>query len=633
MSHWRLAILCLFAGVIGLSGSAWGQSGRPPNNTGRDYAVCHIEWVGTSTEGGGIVLLDPTEKLAVADSDTCLGCHDGSVADSRRAVWLEHGHRSGVVPAAGMKVPKELPLDGGKLACRTCHTAHVAGFKESLKNAVFLRVRNEQDQLCKTCHADKTRDPETGSHPLTKLKAVLPAALAAAGTHAGPKNDLILCQSCHTAHGAKSDRLLLMPTDASQLCISCHDTMRPAMWDTNPAHDHPQNPPIHKPAQLKAIKDMHTQLGAGDRLVCLSCHKMHEGHAGKAMLADTLHDSALCIRCHDERKAMAGTTHDLRKSASKELNARSETAEQSGPCGACHTFHSHTRKPAPGSGDPQGLCVTCHSRGQVASTHGTKLFHPVDLPRRGIPPKAVLPLSPSGKGPEMTTMTCLSCHDPHETKHPRFLRVSNEQICSDCHAPITDSLAKPHDFTGKKDVKNAVGASPAEAGRCGFCHSVHEARGPIMLAATTRPVKTMDDACIQCHQPEGMREHPVAKYNHPSGPDVKLKEIAANLSAPLFNSRLQRDSAGSVACSSCHDVHLGGKKSKTLLRSASAADLCTQCHASQGRMAAGPHDAGTATKPFPAEAASSKDLCLACGDLRQVSCRGRSYRDVQPQPG
>jgi predicted CXXCH cytochrome family protein len=606
----------LLAMVGTLVGGAFcrAQVATPPANGGKDCAVCHLEWVPSFKHAKGIVLLETPASDVVADADTCLGCHDGSVADSRRSVWIEHGHRTGIKPAKGMTVPAELPLDQGKLSCRTCHTAHASGFNESLKDAVFLRVKNELDQMCKMCHADKTQGPAAGSHLLGQMKEVFPATLISAGAHAGPANNAVLCQSCHSAHGAKTDKLLLMPTDASQLCITCHPSMRPAMWDADATHNHPQNPPIHKPAQLQAIKDLGTQLGTDNRLVCMSCHKMHGGHDGKALLAETLHDSAMCIRCHEEKKPLAGSGHDLRKSAPAEVNGRGQTINDSGYCGACHTFHSLTRRVTTTAADPQGFCITCHSEGKVAATHLGKMFHPVDLPKDQLLGVS-LPLANSGTDPRKSVMACLTCHDPHDTKHPHFLRVDNEQLCSSCHAPISESLAKPHDFTGKADLRNAVNQSPDQAGRCGFCHSVHQATGPFMMVATNSRITTMDDTCAQGHRTDGIaHKQPVAKFNHPSGVKVYVKEQnrAADLTVPLFTAEFHVAATGSVACASCHDVHSGKKRSPGLLRASTPTQLCVQCHAGQAKMAAGPHDSTTVKASFPSEAAKSKDLCMAC---------------------
>ena len=48
----------------------------------------------------------------------CLGCHDGSVGDSRRTVWVEHGHLRGITPPDGMTVPKDLPLVDGTIVLK-----------------------------------------------------------------------------------------------------------------------------------------------------------------------------------------------------------------------------------------------------------------------------------------------------------------------------------------------------------------------------------------------------------------------------------------------------------------------------------------------------------------------------------
>ena len=53
--------------------------------------------------GVGTILMDvpvdsPNEPV-VSRSETCLSCHDGSVVDSRRRVWMDHGHLTGVTPA------------------------------------------------------------------------------------------------------------------------------------------------------------------------------------------------------------------------------------------------------------------------------------------------------------------------------------------------------------------------------------------------------------------------------------------------------------------------------------------------------------------------------------------------------
>jgi hypothetical protein len=53
----------------------------------RDCATCHLEWSTEFEQPQAPLLIDKPAKPQAAQEDTCLGCHDGSVGDSRRMVW------------------------------------------------------------------------------------------------------------------------------------------------------------------------------------------------------------------------------------------------------------------------------------------------------------------------------------------------------------------------------------------------------------------------------------------------------------------------------------------------------------------------------------------------------------------
>jgi len=598
-------------------------------STGRDCATCHLEWADGFDKPDAIQLMDKPPSPVPAASDTCLGCHDGSVADSRRQVWIDHSHKTGTAPSAGMKVSEQLPLEKGALACRTCHTAHAPGGGKGLRDVVFLRMKNDSGQLCQSCHGDHPAGADSGSHPLAEMKTPLPSTLAKAGSHAGADQKHVVCQTCHTAHGSKQEHLLVMGTDSSELCITCHDQMRPGMFRAGGPQEHPQNPPLQTLDQRQAIKDMGTRIGADGRMICLSCHKMHKAKSGTAILADTLADSHLCIRCHADRADIAGTAHDLRRSAPTSANERGQRPEQSGPCGACHSFHSYARTPTPQSYDPQGLCTTCHAEGKIAAKHsGRPLGHPSDVDSARLPKDVKLALFDS-KDPKKKSIACLSCHNPHETKQKHFLCSSGDELCANCHEKKVREMAGPHDFT-RNDYRNARGRTVAETGKCGFCHAVHDANGPSMWVATAGHPKSPDALCAECHTKGAIAgEHPVARFNHPTGEGAVPKTVSANL--PLFNSAGHRTSDGSVACATCHDPHAGKKISKSMLRTADAASLCIQCHPDQGQMAGSLHDARAGSKNWAADS-SRGDLCLSCHKPHS-SDEGKQRWAVAPAAG
>jgi predicted CXXCH cytochrome family protein len=607
-------VICLLCALCGSKVFAQTAANLQPDS-GRDCAVCHVEWVDSFALPRAVTLMPKPDKPLVAEPETCLGCHDGSVDDARRKVWLEHGHKTGIAPPAGMKVPQELPLENGQLACRTCHTAHAAagGGPVNFQDIVFLRLKNDAGQLCKSCHTDKTQGPEAGSHPLGKLDWKLPQTLADAGAHAGDDLQQVVCQTCHTAHGSKAEHLLVLGAESNQLCVTCHDKIRPALWRPEDGHEHPQSPPLRTASQRQAIKDMGTRMGPDNTMICLSCHKLHHGQAGRAMLADSLSDSRLCIRCHEDRANLVNSAHDLRKSAPQEPNARGQTPQQSGPCGSCHTFHSYARATTPANGDPQGVCVTCHDQNKVASKYtGQPFSHPSDIEEGHIPSGIKLALFPSPTDPKKKSVACLSCHDPHQLQQPHFLRSTGDELCANCHDQKVQSLAGDHDFT-TKDLKNGRDLTAKDTGKCGFCHAVHNANGPAMWVATKNTPANPDALCAECHRPDAVAaEHPVAKFNHPTGPNAKPTTRPANANLPLFNAQAHPTATGFVACASCHDLHQSGKASKKYLRTTTITDLCAGCHPDKTRLAGGLHDATTSAKLWPGNNNKPTDLCTGC---------------------
>ena len=405
-----------------------------------------------------------------------------------------------------------------------------------------------------------------------------------------------------------------MGTRSSELCLSCHERIRPEMWQKQVAGAHPLNPPLTTVARQKAIGDMGTQIGPNDTMICLSCHKLHKGLPDQHLLADTLQDSRLCLRCHEDRKSLAGSPHDLRKSAPTEKNALGLTPVQSGQCGACHTFHTYMRPPVASAADPDGRCMTCHAEGKVAQKAGGAAFgHPVVLANKDLPRALALRLNPGPGHEDNRTLECLTCHNPHETKQPKFLRTGRDALCGTCHGDKLQSLAADHDFTSNTLLHNGLGKTASETGKCGFCHDVHHGNGPDLWTATNAKPASPDDLCIQCHRSGGLAaKKPAFSYSHPTGPG-STRTTGAAISLPLFDESAHRSATGFVACASCHDPHVSKQTSKALLRvGGTTSELCLKCHGDKQSLVSGPHDQSRAMKPWPARAKADTDANSAC---------------------
>ncbi|MCG3128593.1 MAG: hypothetical protein CHACPFDD_03482 [Phycisphaerae bacterium] len=545
----------------------------------RACTICHLEWMPPFVEGRDTELLlrpsSSAEDPLVARSESCLSCHDSSVADSRHRVWEEHGHRTDVAPPPTMTVPRHLPLVEGKLACRTCHSAHGQGPPEGhLQRAVVLRVPNVASQLCVSCHTDKTRGPRFGTHPTGGMPWPVPQQLIAAGAKVGPNPRELTCQTCHTPHGASHEHLLVMGADNSQLCLTCHDQMRPGMFRGGGPTEHPVNPPVDA-EQLAAIHEMGTRVSPDGRLICLSCHKLHEGKGERFMLADDLHGGQICLRCHSQRAEMIGSSHDLRQKFPDERNRLGMTVTDGGPCSACHLFHRYAREPEPTRADPKGHCTTCHQQGRCAET---KQLGSVNHPH----------------------LACVDCHNPHDARHASYLPLPPQELCAVCHSEQAALAGGSHDAVLNQetwkdaphlaDLAAALRRADRPADRCLSCHRPHgDDQTGLFRVAPVCDSRATDAACLACHRSVAddngahALQHPVcAPDDHPNG------------GLPLATVGGKRE----IGCSTCHNPHASPLSGPNLVRAAadlatghtSETQLCLKCHSQQALISVTSHD-------------------------------------------
>jgi predicted CXXCH cytochrome family protein len=558
--------------------------GRPTSVGGAPQpqacTVCHLEWVEPLAHGESTLLTAPPpntpDQPYVSRQETCLSCHDGAVVDSRRRVWVEHGHRTGVTPPPNINVPPFLPLVNGQIVCRTCHSAHGLGPPTAdIARAVFLRIPNPASELCISCHADKAGGREAGTHPIGGMPWPVPENLLSAGAKVGPNPRELTCQVCHTPHGAAHEHLLVLGTESSQLCLSCHDQMRPGMFRAGGQAEHPLSPLVNA-EQKAAIEGMGTKVGPGDHLICLSCHRLHHGKGQRFLLADNLAEGQMCLRCHEGRRAVLNTPHDLRQNFPEERDRLGLTAHTGGPCSACHLFHRYARAPEASPVDPGGgKCITCHQPGRVAEG---KVLGNVNHPPIG----------------------CTKCHNPHTEQNTYFLRNTAYAVCASCHAEQGRLINGPHDMVASSADWPPVAAATHDT--CRACHRPHGDEETGLFRAGTRDGASRDDGlCIACHPGVALDSTGPLTFLHPRDA-TKLKDQP---DLPLDIG----DGTKSIACRTCHNPHHGGP-GKALLRTPPGAGLqvlCITCHADKAHIAAIGHAA-----PVLRAAGFSAEGCEPC---------------------
>lgn len=89
-------------------------------------------------------------KVPLTSSDAmCYSCHKAEEKGGK--FFLPgHSHPINVVPSADTKIPKKLGTTyvegvGRVITCVSCHDPHSS-------NPKFLKIKNDQDALCKACH-------------------------------------------------------------------------------------------------------------------------------------------------------------------------------------------------------------------------------------------------------------------------------------------------------------------------------------------------------------------------------------------------------------------------------------------------------------------------------------------------
>ncbi len=598
----------------------------PPKNpnSAKACAICHYRWIDTFfVEGRGSDLVDYTAKKVVATPEMCFSCHDGSVADSRARAYQTAQHKTNVPPPAHMKLPDIFPLDEqGNMVCATCHTAHGVPSGPDSKETIFMRTSNRNSAMCRMCHPEMADSSKFHNHPLDTVKQEIPRRLIEGYALEGDKPNQLICETCHTAHGAKYESFLIESGKDSSLCLECHT-------DKNPMTPAGKKKPMHvvnvKPVKAtipEAIIKKGAETGRNGELICLTCHKVHKNQNEQAsLLVTTDEKAAFCLNCHPDKKSISDTVHNLQLSGPNEKNLQGYTVAQAGVCSACHLPHKAARQLAGGGNFTTTLCISCHSQGNIAAKAGlTGTQHPLAVRPEN---KPNLPLFNDFELQDQNgVITCTTCHDPHrpteapaaarakENKPIRqfFTRQPSPEICTECHRDKFYVADSKHDLSKvAPEARNTRNQTPSQSGVCGGCHLVHNAQQTFLWARkrTTENKSAVDGLCVDCHSDHGLAGKKVIKdYSHPIDLSPAEKGLATTL--PLFDGNGKISSNGIIACPTCHDPHrwapspapdknqiqIEGTSQNSFLRleNSPEAKLCENCHTAQAYINKTDHD-------------------------------------------
>jgi predicted CXXCH cytochrome family protein len=618
---------------IFLCNLSYAEVKAPSNpNSAKSCAICHYRWIDIFfIEGRGSDLVDYTAEKVVATPEMCFSCHDGSVADSRARAYHTAQHKTSVPPPAHMKLPDIFPLDEqGNMVCATCHTAHGVPSGPNSKETIFMRTSNRNSAMCRMCHPEMADAAKVHNHPLDTVKQEIPRRLIDGYALEGDKPNQLVCETCHAAHGAKYESFLIESGRDSSLCLECHGDKDNRAPDGSKKPFHVVNVEPVTARIPDALIKAGARVGHDGEIICQSCHKIHRNEISRqGLLIQNERQSALCLACHSDKKVIAETQHNLLLTAPDEKNLAGETVAQAGVCSACHLPHREARRLEEGKTQlTQGLCLSCHSKGNNAAKAALSgAQHPLAVRpvKTNVNAMTDLPLfNAFGFQDRDGEMTCTTCHDPHRWRADRaagaaekdspagrqtsFLRQPAPRICRECHANKFPVVGSKHDLSKTApDAKNMKNQTPSDSGICGTCHLVHNARESFLWGRKpwSENKQAAAGLCLECHNHNGTAAKKLIRDpSHPVNISPSEKGLATTL--PLFDDKGSISKKGVVSCPTCHDPHrwdpladtgtdhfeLEGNARNSFLRleNSPSAKLCEDCHADQAFIDKTEHD-------------------------------------------
>lgn len=402
--------------------------------------------------------LDAKPGQPTGTSKLCLSCHDGTVAVgsvlSRNMTIGMAGGATVIPPGAKghigtdlsddhpisfpydtqlaakdgrLKDPGTLPtnlrLDASKnMQCSTCHDAH------DNSNGHFLVMKNEQSQLCNSCHTIQTTNIATHT----------------------------TCISCHQNHSAPSGPELLAAKTPSETCTSCHNSSNTKAAD------------IASDLVKVSVHDTKAPVNAADAIPnqssCNSCHDPHtmttaasvvsaptiRGTLGKVPgvnaagtdIPVSQNEYEVCFKCHADRQPK-----DLIPKVTRKI-AQANTRLEFDP--SAISFHpieiAGRNKDVPSLRNVNYTtssliyCTDCHSSDSGKAAGGTGPSGP-----HGSQYKPLLALRydtiDRTSESEAAYALCYKCHDRNSILNDESFKYHKKHVvdqqtpCSVCHDP------------------------------------------------------------------------------------------------------------------------------------------------------------------------------------------------------
>lgn len=273
---WRAAAMASAAACV-VALAATGAARAEPTDTGlpRD-GICR-----------GCVVHDASESMPLLAG---CGCHENA-----KAWWTHHTVGEPPSPELASRIPAELPLPDGRLACVTCHDPALVCDKEGaprsgLRGGPWL----DRSDPCYQCH-DAEAYQRFDSHAQVDTKGRF------------LEQTCLYCHDRVAERGRAGSAGVVLIDKVDRLCVRCHQVgPHPANVD----HDRvPSRAMLKRMEGLEETYNVALTLDSSGRMTCVTCHNPHErgvipvaeaGARGASDAGQLRLPRILCASCHDK---------------------------------------------------------------------------------------------------------------------------------------------------------------------------------------------------------------------------------------------------------------------------------------------------------------------------------------------